>query len=72
MNYSSTKEVDQFDCDNKNTDTSSNESIVVSNMLGTTSNVGSVVISNSNPDINTNKPWREVIKRKLYNGRSDN
>ena len=72
MNNSSTKAVDQFDCDNKNSNTSSNESTVISNVLETTSNVGPVVISNSNPDINTNKPWREIIKRKLYNGRSDN
>lgn len=55
-----------------NNETKYDSSIVMRNFPGTLSENGPVAIKQNLPDINKNKPWREVIKRRFIYGGSDN
>lgn len=52
--------------------TSNETPIVVRNFQGTISAKKATVSGQISPEINKEKPWREVIKRSFINGRSDN
>lgn len=55
-----------------NTETTTEMQTVVRSIPGTLSGNGAVVPDQILEEINKDKPWREVIKRRFINGGSDN
>lgn len=55
-----------------NVETTTGMPTVVRNIPGTLSRSGTVVPDQIVEEISKDKPWREVIKRRFINGRSDN
>ena len=55
-----------------NTETTTGTPTIVRSILGTFSRNGTVVVEQMPKEINKDKPWREVIKRRFINGGSDN
>jgi len=55
-----------------NTETTTGTPTIVRSISGTFSRSGTVVANQIPQEINKDKPWREVIKRRFINGGSDN
>ncbi len=55
-----------------NTETTTGTPTIVRSIPGTFSRSGTVVANQIPQEINKDKPWREVIKRRFINGGSDN
>ncbi len=55
-----------------NTETTTGTPTIVRSIPGTFSGSGTVVSDQIPQEINKDKPWREVIKRRFINGGSDN
>ena len=56
----------------ENSETTSVSQTVVRNYQGTYSETGVVASNQSVLEINKDKPWREIIKRRFIDGGSDN